>query len=458
MPTRSVLILAHSWPPDANVGAVRPVYLSRQLTRHQWRPIVVTVREKYHAATNSGGIAGDDVALVYRTSCIPHPRFLYLWFKERICALLGMTKAAAGQAPPAEDVASNNLVKRRLHRLRRFLLAVLYTPDPFAGWIPFALIASLKVMFRHRPACVISTGPPHSCHLVALVLNRLFRVPWIADLRDPWSWHDWEGSEPFPASKKANRFLESLVVKYADQIVCVTSATTDRYRTIYSELRPDGWSTITNGFDLTEFAALGEIERPTKFTVSYVGSFDFCRTPLPILRALRSLIATGQIDPGAVELRFVGPCEYAGEDSVIEMITQNGLCGVATVVGRVPRPDALRELLRADVLILLSGVQNLSVAAKFYEYLASRRPILALSNGGVVADMIRETGSGIVVASTDIQAIEEAINHFYQRHLKGEDDDRVRELDAVESEYCWDKLGARYARLLDECAMRPRRR
>ncbi len=338
--------------------------------------------------------------------------------------------------------------------LTRIILSLLHTPDEFQGWFPFALVASLRAVARYRPQCVISTGPPFTSHLVASALKGLCGVHWVADFRDPWSWREGLPAEIASAvSDRINRFFEKIVMQRADRVVCVTPSMTARYRQLYPGLPAKKWLTITNGYDLAEFAELGPVEKPDCFTISYVGGFDFARTPLLLLRAVGELIAEGRLDRRRVTLRFVGPCQYAGDRSVAQMISEHGLNGIAELIGFVPRPEAMKEILRASVLVLLGGTQRLSIAAKVYEYLASGVPILAIVEEGDTAEIIRRVGAGRVVAPNDILGAKDMIASWYERYLQeGQVGTAHQPQDPrITEDYSWDTLGARYSAVLEEC-------
>jgi len=457
-PPRSVLILAHSWPPDAYVGAVRPVYLARQLARLGWQPVVVTVQERYYELKNTAGVAGTDSALVIRTRCLPNPRRAYLWLKNLVARRRRRSPALTTSSPATDEMSSpqGQGVSRSIPgRLKRTLLSLLYTPDEFQGWFPFALVASLRAVARHRPKCVISTGPPFTSHLVALALKGICGAKWVADFRDPWSWREGLPAEiSSPVSDRINRSLEKIVMQRADRVVCVTPATTDRYRQLYPRLPANKWLTITNGYDMAEFAGLGPVEKPDRFTISYIGGFDFSRTPLLVLRAVGELVSAGMLDRLRVTLRFVGPCRYVGDRPVSQMIAESGLNGIAEIVGFVPRPEALKEILRANVLVLLGGTQRLSVAAKVYEYVAAGKPILAITEDGATAELIRRIGGGRVVAPNDLEGAKDAIVSWYKRYVQEGKAETLHwpQDPGIAEEYSWDRLGARYAAALEECS------
>jgi glycosyltransferase involved in cell wall biosynthesis len=344
-------------------------------------------------------------------------------------------------------------------RLKDNLLSLLFTPDEFLGWFPFALIASWKAVSAYRPVCIITTGPPHTAHLVALVLKLLRKIPWILDLRDPWSWHDLPASRPRQWKDSINAWLEDVVISATDRVVCVSEGVTAEYRERFRGASADKWYTITNGFDLDEFKALGEVVQARRFTISHVGTLDFERTPQLLLQAVAELIASGEIERSRVAIRFIGSGEFASGRSLVELIGDLGLVGVAQIVPPVPRPEALRELLRSHVLLLIAGTQRLSIAAKLFEYLASGRPILAIGDDWAAAHIVRKLGAGRVVAPHDLDGAKEAVRDWYGRFVSGErclPPGVWENLPAEALEYSWESLGGRYSQLIEQLSPNPR--
>jgi len=454
--SKSVLLLAYSWPPDVSVGSVRPVYLSRQFVRLGWQPIVVTVREQYYERLNTSGVMGTDSALVIRTHCLPHPRYAYLWVKKflawfRHADITDIPESVSDSSTDDGQAGS----KPALGFLKRTILSLLYTPDEFQGWFPFALAASLIAVVRRRPQCVISTAPPFTPHLVAWALKKLCGINWIAEFRDPWSCNESGTAEITNGfSDWINRRLEKMVISCADRIVCVTPAMTERYRKLYPNLPDNKWVTITNGYDLDEFANLGSVEKEECFTISYVGNFFYNRSPHLLLKAVGELIAEGKLDRQKICIRFVGSSQHAGVKPIAEMISENKLEGVVQIVGMVPRYDALKEILRASVLLLV-GTQRLTVAAKTYEYMAAGKPILAIVEEGAEADLIRYSGGGRVVAPNDLAGAKDAIAFWYDEYIQKRQNTEGYQSGSMASsdEFSWARLGPKYVSVLEECCI-----
>ena len=454
--SKSILLLAYSWPPDVSVGSVRPVYLSRQFARLGWQPIVITVREQYYERLNTGGVMGTDSAFVIRTHCLPNPRYAYLSVKKCLAWLRREDMTDNPDRVHDRTDGGQGGSKPAIGWLKRTILALIYTPDEFQGWFPFALAASLIAFLRHRPQCVISTAPPFTPHLVALALKKICGINWIAEFRDPWSCNE-AGTSGVTneISDWINRRLEKMVMAGADRIVCVTPAMTERYRKLYPNLPDNKWVTITNGYDLDEFASLEPVEKEECFTISYVGNFFYNRSPHLLLKAVGELIAEGKLDRQKLCIRFVGSSQNAGGRPIAEMIAENKLDGVVQLVGLVPRSEALKEILQASVLLLV-GTQGLTVAAKTYEYMAAGKPILGIVEEGAEADLIRYSGGGRVVGPNDLAGAKDAIAFWYGEYLNTRQVTNGHQAGGTgrTEEFNWTRLGVRYVSVLEEVCVK----
>ena len=457
---KPLLLITYSWPPDASVGAVRSTKLAKHLSRQGWSPIIVTVKEHYYEQKfiMKSACGEPSEPLVIRTRRLRNPRDHYLFAKRSIFKLFGgewrfieSIRRGVVENMSATDAQSWTA------RAKRFVLSLLYTPDEDLGWLPFAIVKAVRVVKAHGVSGVISTGPPFTAHLVGLVVKKLCHIAWIADFRDPW-----RNNEQKPwhlhsvLADRINQWLEAKVLWNADRVVCVTPAMNEFYQKIYPRMPSEKWVTITNGFDAEEFCQLGHIPRDQKFTISYVGIFEYARTPDSLLRAVGELLREGLFDGNRLAIRFIGKCRYAAGQSVEEMVAQQGLSGIVEIIDLLPRPEALRAMMRSHVLVLLANQQKLQVPSKAYEYMAAGRHILAVTEEkGATADLIRRVPGGAVLPPGDHEGIKRLLKAWYAeyaRNRSGGLDEAFSQSDVVK-EYEWSEIGARYAAVLEECRL-----
>ena len=447
---RRVLVITYNWPPDTSIGGVRPVKLVAQLKAQGWEPIILTVNDRYYEQRDEK--LNDSAAgpIVIRTRCLPNLPRLYVAmrsFLAKLCVRSTGSSPAQGEARvKAQDVASSE----RGGGLKRLFISIMYTPDEHIGWLPFGLLQALRAVRMYHVTCMISTGPPFTAHIVALLTRVLSRVVWIADFRDPWALSETRPSESTSGvSDWMNIRIERAVVRRADRVVCVTPFMTQWYRARYPELPSGHWETITNGFSAGEFEAVAGIPLSAKFTISYLGSIEYERTPELVFQAVRDLCREGLMKREDVEIRLVGKCHEVCGRPMTELIATYGLSEIVTVVRAVPRHEALMEMRQAHVLLLLATNQKLQTPGKAYEYIGAGRRILAITEPEwSTADVIRSIG-GAVVAQGDVKEMKKVLGTWYGEYRCGLGaQSKPSELGAKAVEFEWDRLGIRYSQLL----------
>jgi len=262
-------------------------------------------------------------------------------------------------------------------------------------------------------------------------------------------------------SRRIESALERMVVGRATSVVCVTDLHAGLLRKVYPELPAGKFVTVPNGFDEAEWSDVGAgtnnlgASEPDRFVVRYTGSFYQKRNPLPLFRALRALIDSGDIDPKRFTIDLVGWCDVAEDHRVREMAEECRVADCVRLTGPLSRAETLRQIAQADLLLLLAEAQPYQIPGKTYEYLRAGRPILALTSDGALSDLLRKTGGAWVVKPEDHDGIVGAVQEAYGRWKKGHTSpgaDRT----AINT---FDRrlLAGHLARLFDDACRRPSR-
>ncbi len=279
-------------------------------------------------------------------------------------------------------------------------------------WALTAVPAALRLAKQVRFDAVMTSSPPSSVHLIGAVVSRRLGIPWIADLRDSIvAKEDRRVDRLLPRLKEGTHaYVASLVAREAAAIVAVTP-------TIGAEIErlgPRGAAvTIPNGCDFEEFDRLSYTPSE-RFRITHTGSFFGQRSPRPFLSAL----AGSDLD---VVARFVGDFRAADRDWAQTLDLGDRL----ELYPFLPHRQTLAVQRDSEVLLLLLpeiGARGKDIpSGKLYEYIAARRPILAaVPPDGAAANLIRETGLGIVVAPDDVDGLRQALDAFVQQWKHGE--------------------------------------
>jgi glycosyltransferase involved in cell wall biosynthesis len=301
-----------------------------------------------------------------------------------------------------------DLALRRASSVGRRLLL----PDENVTWNATAIPKAISIVRREGIDVVLTTSPPGSVHLIGAAVQKATGAKWVADLRDSIVLHPHRSAEGAGAraKQKARAGVARLVARQADAIVAVSEAIAEETRAIAPRGRV---VTIANGSDFDDFAGLA-YSRGDRFRLTHAGSFFGKRDPKPFLRALAE---SGLED---VTVRFVGDFR-PGDREFMESL---GLGDRVEVIDYVPRRESLRLQRDSDALLLLipdAGGRGRGVlSGKVFEYLAAERPVLAVvPPDGAAAELVRETGAGLVAGPDDVPGIRDALIELHARWRDG---------------------------------------
>ena len=381
-----VLLVTMYFPPSGGGGVQRPLKLATHLPE--------LGIETHVLAPDDSKWIHEDADLRVPTQAWVH-RARYLGPKGR---------------RPAEELHGTQGLERALVQARlagRRLLV----PDENVTWNLTAIPAAIRIARRHGIDAVLTTSPPNSVHFVGAAVKRATGARWLADLRDSLVAHPHRRAESAAvrAKEKVDAGVARLVARSADAISCVSEAIAEEVR----RFEPRGRvATIPNGCDFDDFAGL-EYRPGPRFRIPHTGSFFGKRDPRPFLQALHD----SGLDAVA---RFVGDFRSADREWAAEL----GLGDRLELIPYAPRATSLELQRDSDALLLLipdAGGRGKGVlSGKVFEYLASGRPILAaVPPDGAAAELIRETGAGVVVPPDDVEALRAALVELEERFRDG---------------------------------------
>lgn len=340
------------------------------------------------------------------------------------------------QIPQSVRVVRTGFLHTKTHlSVRGRYPAILAVPDAWIGWYLWAVSAGRKVCAEDRVDVVFSTSPPATAHVIARTLARRANVPLVIDFRDPWHEDPPEPGTPAVVSWFAPR-LERKVVTSAAHVVTSTAELRDLLRARYAD-QSEKFTAIANGYDEADFAALPEhpTTRSGRMVVAHAGNINpEFRDPCPLLRAVARAAARGKLDPSRLLFRFIGGGSYATSERLKRCIDETGLASSVEFLPRVPYDEALRELGKADLLLLLQASEDTTslVPAKLYEYLRAMRPVLALVLPGATTEVLAQTGGGWIANPRNEAELEGTIAEIFNDWQSGSLGSRHARVEALQ--------------------------
>jgi glycosyltransferase involved in cell wall biosynthesis len=421
---KKVLVISYYFPPSGGPGVQRVLKFVKYLPQFGWEPIVLTV--------DGGDFPARDESLlqeippttkVYRTK-IFEPYRLYR-------KLTGKPDAAPVDV---ENIPLGNRKRSLTEAFAGFIRETIFIPDARIGWFPYAIPRALEIIRNENVDALYSSSPPYSTAVIARELHKRTSLPWIAGFRDPWIGFI-SSPDRWALPRTIDKYLERSVYEEANLVECAWQGIARDFQAKYPHVNPVKCIYLPNGFDPDDFPP-GDVQEHKRFTVTYTGSMYGRRNPETFLRAVDELVAEGKVDPRKILLKFIG--RFGAE--VKAMVDRAGVRSSTEIVPYAPHRESIKELLQADCLLLIVDESKESaeiVPGKVFEYLGARRPILALAQEGAIAELIRETRSGVVVPNQDLASIKRAFienyeNFLYHKKTIEFDSEKIRQYDRRE--------------------------
>ena len=413
---KRVLIIAYYWPPNAGVGVYRWLKFTKYLPQFGWRPVVYTPDNPELMAVDEGLLKDIPPEAEVIKAPITEP---YGWYKK----LTGKKKNERLQTAFLREEGGSSW----LEDMANWVRSNFFIPDARIWWVKPS-VKRLEAYLKANPVDVIvTTGSPHSLHLIGRELKKRTGLPWVADFRDPWTNIDYYGQLRLTRLADAEQHrLERLVLTETDQVLTVSWAWAEELR----DLGAKHVDVITNGFD-TDDLPLPAAPVDEAWSLVHVGSISATRNVPELWEALAQRLSRDPEFKQRFRLRLVGGVDH----TVLHSIEAAGLNEHLERIPHVDHTEALRHMQRARALLLpVNDTPNANgfLPAKVFEYLSVQRPILAIAPEG--ADIVRVLGDVHATVSRGDQASTQAavdalftttdaamdVGHFDRKYLTGQ--------------------------------------
>lgn len=394
MDKKKVLIITYYWPPAGGPGVQRWLKFVKYLPEFNIEPIVYCPSNANYPILDQSLQSEVDPSITILQQPIKEPYKLAQLFSKKSKTI-------------SKGIIAEKNKQSLIERLMLFVRGNFFIPDARKNWVKPSVNYLSTYILDFNIDTIITSGPPHSLHLIGLQLQQKLGVKWIADFRDPWTSIGYHKQLKLTkTSAKKHKNLEYKVLNSANQII-VTSPST---KTEFEQITNQPISVITNGYDKEE-VVVNQLDR--KFTLSHIGSLLSKRNPEVLWKVLQDLKQEDQDFTNQFQLNLVGS---VGEE-ILQSIAKFDLTNSLNNIGYLTHIEAVEYQKKSQLLLLIeidSEDTKAIIPGKIFEYMVANRPIIAIGpKGADVASIIKDTNTGVFFNYQEYEALKQTIkNHF----------------------------------------------
>lgn len=396
---KKVLVITYYWPPAGGPGVQRWLKFVKYLPEYGVEPIVYVPKNPTYPLIDEE--LQKDVS--YNTTILKNNIIEpYGW--ASVFSKKNTKKISSGIIPDKKKQSA-------LQKLMLWVRGNMFIPDARVLWVRPSVSYLSNYLQGSGIDTIITTGPPHSLHLIGMELQKRFGVKWIADFRDPWTTIGYHKELRLSeSSQQRHKKMERDVLNTADSII-VTSPTT---KAEFEQITNKPVTVITNGYDV-ELVAKEPLDE--KFTLAHIGSFLSERNPKILWESLSELVNEDTEFKDKFELKLIG----AVSQEVLTSIEQHGLTNYVNNMGYVLHSEAVKQQRKSQVLLLVeidSPDTRCIIPGKLFEYMASERPVIGVGpQGADFADIIKMTNTGVFVEYTEKDKLKDTLKSYFAQYM-----------------------------------------
>ncbi|HLO72960.1 MAG TPA: glycosyltransferase family 4 protein [Flavobacterium sp.] len=403
-PTKKILIISYYWPPAGGPGVQRWLKFVKYLPDFNIEPHVYIPENPTYPLLDEKLLSEVSDKTVIIKQPIFEPYGLASVFSKN------KTKRISSGIIP------NQKKQSFVEKVMLWIRGNVFIPDARVFWVKPSVNFLKKYLQEHQIDTIITTGPPHSLHLIGLQLKKELNITWLADFRDPWTtigYHKQLKLSSWAANK--HKQMEKEVMNNCDMLLVTSPTTKAEFETITSK----PIEVITNGYDV-EHVTKRSLD--AKFTLAHIGSFLSARNPRILWKALSELVRENADFANYFQLKLIG----AVSTEVLQAIQEFHLDDFVNHLGYLPHNEAITEQRSSQVLLLIeidSEETKCIIPGKLFEYMVSERPIIAIGpENADFAQIIKETNTGTFFKYDELEALKTQIlscfEKFQQHNLK----------------------------------------
>ena len=395
---KKVLIITYYWPPAGGSGVQRWLKFVKYLRDFDIEPVIYTVDNPGYAINDKSLINEIPNSIETLRQPIFEPNSILNFFGTKT------NRESAGFLNPNPNF---------IGKIIQYIRANYFIPDARKFWIKPSVKFLSNYLEKNPVDVIITTGPPHSLHLIGLHLKKKKDIKWISDFRDPWTEIDYFHQMPLnKKAKKKHHQLEREVLKNSDSVIVVGNTMRDQYLK-----ETDKVVTISNGFDTSDNKEVSHLD--IFFSITHVGMMNADRNPSDLWKILKEICLENPDFKSDLKIRLIG--KIAKEVSHDLNIFDSG---ITEVVDYVSYAEVKKYQLETQVLLLcINNVPSARgiITGKIFEYLQAKRPILAIGpEDGDAAEILKNTNSGSIFGFENKQKLKQHILELYKDYKKNQ--------------------------------------
>ena len=397
---KRVLIITYYWVPAGGVAVQRFLKFTKYLRDYGWEPVILTVKDGSYPYTDPKLESEVPKGIeVHRTKTF-EPFEIY-----------NLLRGQKGKAVPLAVATASK--KSLFQRMSGYIRANFFLPDARVGWKPYAIKEASNIIDSQKIDAIITTGPPHSTHLIGQALKAKYKLPWVADFRDPWTEIFNNQYLPFTeASKAKDKKMEASVLQDCD----VATMIGEGMKSVFPSKYISKMEVITNGYDESDFDRTLQPETD-KYRMRYVGNLLSNQNIAALWAAIAELRQENPDFAKDFELELIGNVDNAVKQSIAEYKIDD----CTKYVSFIPHSQAITMMQTASVLLSpIHQVANnkLVVTGKIFEYVGAGRPVFLIAPlDSDAALLISKVDGGTVHDYNDKEKMKTSLILYYRQFL-----------------------------------------
>lgn len=397
---KKLLIITYYWPPAGGPGVQRWLKFVKYLPDFGVQPIVYIPENPTYPIVDEALVSEvSDKAIILKHKIFEPYQLAGIFSKKQT------KKISSGIIP-------NQKKQTFLEKILLWVRGNLFIPDARKYWVKPSVDYLKKYIQENEIDTVVTSGPPHSLHLIGLQLKSELKINWLADFRDPWTTIGYHKALKLSSyAAKKHKALEKKVLTTADTII-VTSKTT---KTEFQAITNQPIEIITNGYDVEN---IPRQKLDEKFTMSHIGSFLSDRNPAILWEVLSELVSENVNFASRFQLNLIGKVSQ----EIIDSISKFNLSNYCNLVGYISHNEAIIFQKKSQILLLIeinSPETKSIIPGKLFEYMVSERPIIAIGpKDSDFAEIITTTNTGVFFTYDEKERLKKTILANFELYLE----------------------------------------